>query len=113
VKIGDFVDVGNGHGLEARVVVIISSGEVVAGFSAPEWSYLKQGVMLQDQKVFGLLHLPEFNHEHILFGAPKKALKQRRAQSGTWVSLIVRQRRWYFRGVPQNTVIGIPSESRP
>jgi hypothetical protein len=66
VKIGDIVDVGEGHGTRMRVVVIISSGEADEGFDAKDWAYLKRGIVLQDAKVFGLLHLDELDHEQVL-----------------------------------------------
>jgi hypothetical protein len=66
VLLGDIVDVNEGNGPQCRVVVIIPSGEAESGFVASEWSYLKHGVMLQDTKVLGLLHLDELSPEHIL-----------------------------------------------
>ena len=66
VRIGDIVDVGKGNGPRMRVVVIIPSNEAAEGFDAAEWAYLKRGIVLQDTKIFGLLHLDEFDHEHIL-----------------------------------------------
>jgi len=66
VRIGDIADVGGGHGPRMRVVVIIPSGEAAPGFNASEWAYLKQGVVLQDVKVFGLLYLEEFDEEQVL-----------------------------------------------
>ena len=66
VKLGDIVDVGQGHGPQMRVVVIIPSGQAADGFDASEWAYLKRGVVLQDTKVFGLLHLDELDHEQVL-----------------------------------------------
>jgi len=66
VRVGDVVDVGAGSGPLMRVVVVIPSQQAAAGFSAAEWSYLAQGVVLQDQKLFGLLHLLELNNEHLL-----------------------------------------------
>jgi hypothetical protein len=49
-----------------RVVVIIPSQQAASGFDSSEWAYLKQGVVLQDQALFGLLHLQELNDEHVL-----------------------------------------------
>jgi hypothetical protein len=66
VQVGDIVDVGGGSGPTARVVVIVSTGEAAAGFSADEWLYLKQGVLLQDTKLFGLLHVHTLDHECLL-----------------------------------------------
>lgn len=66
VRLGDVVDVGHGHGPRARVVIIIPTGQALEGFSAREWAYLGRGVVLQDEKVFGLVHLPELDHEHLL-----------------------------------------------
>ena len=66
VQLGDVVDVGHGHGPQAVVVVIIPTAEAASGFNAAEWAYLGAGVMLQDTKLFGLLHLAELNQEHIL-----------------------------------------------
>jgi len=66
VKIGDIVDVGHGNGPRMRVVVIIPAGEAAEGFSAAEWAHLKHGIVLQDTKVFGLLHLDELDDEQVL-----------------------------------------------
>ena len=66
VRIGDIVDVGGGSGPRMRVVVIIPSGEAAQGFKAEEWAYLKSGAMLQDVKLFGLLHLDRLEDEHVL-----------------------------------------------
>ena len=68
VRIGDVVDVGQGHGPQMRVVVIIPAAQAAAGFNASEWSYLQNGVVLQDTKLFGLLHLGELGQEQILVG---------------------------------------------
>jgi hypothetical protein len=66
VRVGDIVDVGHGRGPRATVVVVIPTGEAAEGFTASEWAYLRDGVMLQDTVVFGLLHLSELDHEHVL-----------------------------------------------
>ena len=66
VRLGDIVDVGHGHGPRARVVVIIPTAQALDGFSAKEWAYLGRGIVLQDEKLFGLLHLDELDHEHLL-----------------------------------------------
>ena len=66
VRIGDIVDVGGGSGPTMRVVVIIPSAEAAEGFDSVAWAYLGKGIMLQDTKVFGLLHLDELGHEHLL-----------------------------------------------
>ena len=66
VKIGDVVDVGQGKGPQMRVVVIIPTSQAAEGFEASQWAYLNEGVVLQDTKVFGLLHLKELDHEHVL-----------------------------------------------
>ena len=66
VRVGDIVDVGGGNGPKMRVVVVISSGEAAPGFDAREWAYLREGVILQDSTVFGLLHLEDLDHEHVL-----------------------------------------------
>ena len=63
VSLGDVVDVGAGSGPQMRVVVIIPTSEAVEGFDAAEWKYLERGVLLQDTKVFGLLHLEQLNEE--------------------------------------------------
>jgi len=63
VHLGDVVDVGAGSGPQMRVVVIIPTSEAVEGFDAGEWKYLERGVLLQDTKVFGLLHLEELNEK--------------------------------------------------
>jgi hypothetical protein len=49
-----------------RVVVIIPTQEAVSGFSAAEWSYLQQGIVLVDARVFGLLHLDALDNEQVL-----------------------------------------------
>jgi hypothetical protein len=66
VRIGDIIDLDKGHGPHMRVVVIIPTRKAAEGFNAVEWEYLKQGVMLQDTKLFGLLHLDELDKEHAL-----------------------------------------------
>ena len=66
VELGDVVDVGAGNGPRMRVVVVIPTRQAAAGFNAAEWSYLEHGVVLQDEKVFGLLHLSELGDEHVL-----------------------------------------------
>ena len=66
VRLGDVVDVGKGHGPRMEVVVIISSLEAAEGFDPTAWAYLKNGIVLRDTKVFGLLHLEELDHEQIL-----------------------------------------------
>jgi hypothetical protein len=66
VRLGDVVDVGAGNGPRMRVVVIIPTHEAASGFDAAEWSYLGKGLMLQDQRAFGLLHLGELNDEQLL-----------------------------------------------
>lgn len=63
VHLGDLVDVGAGSGPRMRVVVIIPTSDVAEGFDASQWKYLERGVLLQDLKVFGLLHLEELNEE--------------------------------------------------
>ena len=66
VLLGDIVDVGHGNGPKVRVVVIIPTGLAVSGFVSSEWSYLNEGVLLQDQTLFGLLHISELTDEHVL-----------------------------------------------
>ena len=66
VRIGDIVDVNEGKGPWMRVVVIIPSSEAADGFDPAHWSYLKKGIVLQDTKVFGLLHLDELDHGQVL-----------------------------------------------
>lgn len=66
VKLGDIVDVGHGNGPQMRVVVIIPTGQAAEGFDASQWTYLKHGVVLQDTKIFGLLHLNELDDEQLL-----------------------------------------------
>ena len=66
VQLGDIVDVGEGQGPQMEVVVIIPSLEAVEGFDSAAWSYLKNGIVLRDTKIFGLLHLEELDHEQIL-----------------------------------------------
>ncbi len=66
VQIGDVVDIGAGNGPRMRVVVIIPTKQAAAGFQAAEWSYLGQGIMLQDESTFGLLHLGELDDEQLL-----------------------------------------------
>jgi len=68
VRVGDVVDVGHGNGPKMRVVVIIPTGEAASGFNASEWAYLSSGVVLQDTKMFGLLHLSELDQEQVLIG---------------------------------------------
>jgi hypothetical protein len=63
VRIGDVVDVGGGNGPRMRVVVIIPASEAAEGFNASDWAYLKRGIILEDTKVFGLLHVDELDHE--------------------------------------------------
>jgi hypothetical protein len=66
VRLGDLVDVGHGHGQKARVVVIIQNGQALDGFNVQEWAFLQEGIMLQDETTFGLLHLPTLDEEYIL-----------------------------------------------
>lgn len=66
VQLGDVVDVGAGNGPRMRVVVIIPTHQAAAGFNAAEWSYLEHGIVLQDKKVFGLLHLGDLDNEQVL-----------------------------------------------
>lgn len=66
VRIGDIIDLDKGYGPHMRVVVIIPTREAAEGFNASEWEYLKKGVMLQDTKLFGLLHLDELDKEQAL-----------------------------------------------
>jgi hypothetical protein len=66
VRVGDIVDLGCGKGPRMRVVVIIPSNEAAEGFNAAQWAYLKKGIVLQDTKVFGLLHIDELDHEYVL-----------------------------------------------
>ena len=66
VRLGDVVDVGGGNGPRMRVVVIISAGQAAEGFSASEWAYLKDGIILQDTKVFGLLHVEDLSKDYVL-----------------------------------------------
>jgi len=73
VELGDIVDVGGGSGPWCRVVVIIPTGAAASGFVASEWSYLKHGVMLQDTKTFGLLHLDALATEHVLVQRAQQA----------------------------------------
>lgn len=61
VRLGDIVSVGADRDKQMRVVVIIPTSEAADGFSADEWSYLARGVLLQDEQVFGLLHLSELD----------------------------------------------------
>ena len=65
VQLGDIVDVGFGSGPTARVVVIVPTSEAAPGFIADEWSSLKQGVLLQDTKLFGLLHVDTLDCEYL------------------------------------------------
>lgn len=64
--VGDLVDVGRGNGPLLRVVVVIPTQEAVAGFDASEWAYLENGVVLQDLKLLGLLHLATLDEDQIL-----------------------------------------------
>lgn len=57
VLVGDLVGFGRGHEPKAEVVVLIPTGEAAPGFVAAEWSYLKDGVMLQTEDM-GLVHAP-------------------------------------------------------
>lgn len=72
VRLGDVVDVGGGNGPCLRVVVVIPTLEAAEGFDSEEWSYLKQGVLLQDTKVFGLLHLEELGEECVRVRQPTR-----------------------------------------
>jgi hypothetical protein len=65
-RLGDIVDVGGGHGPRMRVVVIIPTHEAAPGFSAAEWAYLGEGIMLEDLRTSGLLHLDELDDEQLL-----------------------------------------------
>ena len=66
VRIGDIIRLDKGHGPQMRVVVIIPANEAAEGFNAEAWAYLAKGVMLQDTKVFGLLHLDELDKEQVV-----------------------------------------------
>lgn len=66
VRLGDIVDVGGGNGPLCCVVVIIPSGDAAHGFNASEWAYLEHGVVFQDLKLFGLLHVDDLDHEYQL-----------------------------------------------
>ena len=66
VRLGDIVDVGGGNGPWCCVVVIIPTGDAAHGFNASDWAYLEHGVVLQDQKVFGLLHVEDLDDEYQL-----------------------------------------------
>jgi hypothetical protein len=78
VRVGDIVDIGGGSGPTMRVVVIISPAEAADGFDAAEWAYLGKGVVLQDSKVFGLLHLEELDQEHLLIQRVRRAGERER-----------------------------------
>ena len=65
VQLGDIVDLGFGSGPTARVVVTVPTSEAAPGFIADEWSSLKQGVLLQDTKLFGLLHVDTLDCEYL------------------------------------------------
>jgi len=66
VRIGDIIDLRPGQGPRMRVVVIIPTNQAAEGFNASEWAYLKKGVMLQDTKLFGLLHLDALERDQVL-----------------------------------------------
>ena len=68
VQVGDTVALGSRAGPLLRVVVVIGAGEAAPGFKAEEWAYLKRGAMLQDSKVFGLLHVETFDSEYEFVG---------------------------------------------
>lgn len=67
-RLADAQRVLKANGPQMRVVVIIPTGEAAAGFNASEWAYLNSGVVLQDTKMFGLLHLSELDQEQVLVG---------------------------------------------
>jgi hypothetical protein len=80
VQLGDVVDVGAGGGQLCSVVVIIPAGEAAPGFDASEWSYLGRGIMLRDEQTFGLLHLEELSHEHLLVHRAQQPIATDRAK---------------------------------
>jgi hypothetical protein len=76
VRIDNVVDVGGGNGPLCHVVVIIPSGEAAPGFEAQDWAYLERGVMLQEEKVFGVLHLETLSCEHTLVRRAQPGFRQ-------------------------------------
>jgi hypothetical protein len=58
VVVGDKVDLGGG--MTGVVLYSFEDGQVAAGYSAEEWSGLKQGVMVKSDKA-GFIHFPEPN----------------------------------------------------
>lgn len=77
------MDVGGGNGPLCCVVVIIPNGDAASGFSAADWAYLKRGVVFQDEKVFGLLHVEELDHEYILMHRAQQATPADRPKTGS------------------------------
>ena len=61
------------HGQAARVVVVIPSQEVVAGYEASAWAYLESGIMVEHVNVSGihLVHYPHIDEDfELLSRAP-------------------------------------------
>jgi len=77
VRLGDLVDLSSGKGHTAQVLVLVCSGEAVAGIDAREWDYFHDGVLLDDFSGADRLHLTAFGDEHILLArnwtGPRKA----------------------------------------
>jgi hypothetical protein len=65
VHLDDIVDLGSGAHM--RVVVIVPSG-ASEGFDMEDWRQYGAGILLQDQRIFGLLWLgaDDLDHECVL-----------------------------------------------
>ena len=70
VVIGDIVNIGSGNVMQ--VVVVISQEIALAGFNAHDWSYLINGVILQDQKTGLLFHIDKIDEELALIKRAKR-----------------------------------------
>jgi len=65
VLLGDAVDLGGGS--VGRVVAVLDTGRYSQCYLAEEWSYLKEGVLLEAH-AFGLVHCTESGHDFTLLG---------------------------------------------
>jgi hypothetical protein len=80
VKLNDIVDVGGGSGPEARVVVVIPTGEASQGFDASDWAYLELGVVFEDKTMFGLLHAETLDGEFVLVSRAQQSVQPDRRE---------------------------------
>jgi hypothetical protein len=62
VMIGDHVSIGNNHKDFGVVVCVIDDNQFSSDYSQNEWSYLKNGVLIEFTKA-GLVYFEKFDQE--------------------------------------------------